>query len=498
MTHQTDKQLITQARAGDRLAAGQLLERHRRPVAALAHRALGNADDAHDVAQETLVYALQRLPELREPSKLSAWLRQLTLSHCADYRRRRATRRLGEPITLLNETAEEADYAERLAVRQSLNGLSDAHRTTLLLHYLGGWSLQEVAELLAIPVNTVRSRLLAAKRVLRSDLRPLFVQRKPMPTRLPSLTRSQTSLINEALPGARIVSVQTDPEPWMPFHARIRVELPEGGEKVVDFRHDIDPERAELISALTRLGLPGPRVVEGPTADGDGGFIALCEVPRGENLNVWALGGTPHRIRLATERTFQAVDLLQSLTDRLLADPAGAKLERRTLPDEVAAIEAADGDWFADTWFRSALDKVRTAVRDIQTLLVFTHFLHFFPGFLRIEPGTDPFKEPMGWPGDARLQANPVVEFVAPFGHFGDPLLGLSMIWIYDCYPFVHAGFVEQYLIRHDLTRRDLAPRLAIRALQVIQRELPVQRPDDGARYWDALHGYLELALSWL
>src|SRR5438105_3764351 len=138
MMHQTETQLIDRARSGDRLAAGQLLERYRHLVAAVAYQALRNTDDAYDVAQETLVYALLRLPDLRDSGKLSAWLRQITLSHCADYRRRRSTRYLGEPITVLDEAAEEADYVQRLMVQRALSGLSEEHRTTLLLHYHGG------------------------------------------------------------------------------------------------------------------------------------------------------------------------------------------------------------------------------------------------------------------------------------------------------------------------------------------------------------------------
>ena len=56
-TENTDQELVRRALAGDKLAAGSLTERHRRPVLALAFRTLGNADDAQDVAQEALMRA---------------------------------------------------------------------------------------------------------------------------------------------------------------------------------------------------------------------------------------------------------------------------------------------------------------------------------------------------------------------------------------------------------------------------------------------------------
>ena len=531
---ETDADLIRKTRQGDRAAAQRLTERHRRSVTQTAYQALGNVDDANDVAQEALMVALQTLSDLREPDKFLAWLRQLTLSRCIDYRRRRGTRRLGEPITLLNEVGEETDFAERLAVRQSLAHLSDAHRTTLLLHYVGGWSLVEIAQLLTVPLNTVRSRLMAAKRLLRAELNPLFEpseqfsvrssnqssdpigkrnSSKTMPATDFVLSRSHTDLLHAVFPNARILSVQNDVEPWMPFSPRVRLSLEDGSEREVDFRGDIDPTRAEVIVVLERNGISGPRIVHGPVLNAEGGgYLSLCEVPRGENLLLWTLGGTPHRIRLATERAFEAIDRLQGATDALLADPVGAKLTRRTLTDEADMILDADKwnaepwlveasadmeKWRKDTWFLNALAKARAAAADIHDPLVLTNQLHFFPNFLRIQPADSAFAEPLGWPGDPRYRDNPIVEYVAPYGYIGDPLLEMAMVWVYDCYPFVHTGFVEQFLWRRGVGKREFAPRLAIKALQMIARDLPHERPTEG-NYWDGLRGWVEQALSWL
>ena len=523
MTSETDTQLVHRAQSGDRLAGGRLTERHRRSILALAHRTLENADDAQDVAQEALVYALQRLPDLREAGRFASWLRNITLSLCADYRRRRGTRRLGEPITVLNEASEEIAYVEMFAVRQAVADLSDAHRTTLLLHYVGGWSLKEVATILEIPVNTVRSRLMVAKRNLRAELPGFFpetpnstdLKGKLMPTDTFGLSETQLSLINTAFPGARILSVQNDPEPWMPFGPRVRLALKDGGEKTVDFRADISAAHAELLPVLERLGISGPRLLPGAVTEGPQGPMRLAEVPRGENLSLWALGGTPHRIRLATARAFEGIDRLQGITEALQADPVGAKLERRTLADEIAILTDDDKwnadwwlaeagqsrrEWLQDPWFQSALARVQAAVADIHDPLVYTYYGHFFPQSYRIQPDTDPLNEPLGAPGDPAYAKNPLVEFVGSFsgGHYGDPLLGLAMVWVYDCYPFVHTGFVEQFLWRRGVTKRKFAPRLALKALQMIARDLPLVRPAEGGGYWDGLRGWAEQGLGWM
>lgn len=518
MTRETDTELVRRAQAGDRRAGGRLTERHRRSVLALAYRALEDADDAQDVAQEALVYALRRLPDLREAGRFAAWLHAITLSLCADYRRRRGTRRLGEPLSVLHERSEEQSHAEALAVRQAVAGLSDAHQTALLLHYVGGWSRQEVAAILGVPVNTVRSRLMAAKRNLRADLSGFFPEPttskgKPMPTHPLGLSETQLALISAAFPGGGFVGPDDLDALRAPnVHVHFHIVVP-GSDKVLEFRDDITPKQAALLPVLEKLGVPGPRLLGGPRADG-AGYQTLCETPRGESLTDWALGGTPHRIRLATERAFEGIDRFQGLTAALQADPVGARLERRTLSDEVLVLTddarwaadpwlAEEGDgrtrWLSDPWFMGALAKVREAVADIHEPLAYTDYTHFYPQFYRIAPSSELFDEPLGAPGDPVYRKNPLVEFTRGFaGHFGDPLLGLAMVWVQDCYPFVHTGFVEQFLWRRGATRRDFAPRLALKALQMIARDLPLARPAEGGGYWDGLRGWAAQGLGWM
>ncbi|MBC7809442.1 MAG: RNA polymerase sigma factor [Akkermansiaceae bacterium] len=525
----SDTDLIYQTLRGDHLAAEQLTDRYRRMVYATAYHALGNTDDAQDVAQEALVYAYQRLTDIRDTTRFAGWLRHVTLSLCVDYRRRRGTRRLGEPINLLNEMSEEADHVQRLAVRQAMAHLSDDHRTTLLLHYLGGWSLGEVASMMATSVNTVRSRLMAAKQRMRTDLNdtlfpggvlPTGNQRPLMSAKTLTLSKNQQMLIEAAFPGARVLSVQHNPEPWMPFSPRVQLQLRDGDGKTVDFRGGIDPQRVALLSVLERRNIPGPRLLHGPMATEEG-WLSLCETPRGENVTLWTLGGTPHRIRLATERAIEGIDRLHGATDALLADSIGAQLPRRTLSDELAILTddalwnadswlAEEGksrhEWLRDPWFMAALAKVESAVKEIRDPLVYTNYTFFFPQEYRIRSGDEVNDEPLGYPGDPKYQENPLVEFVNPFGHFGDPLLGLAMLWVYDCYPFVHTGFVEQFLWRRGVSRREFAPRLALKALQMVARDLPVTRaaaggrfrPADGGRYWDSLRSWADQGLSWM
>ena len=185
--------------------------------------------------------------------------------------------------------------------------------------------------------------------------------------------------------------------------------------------------------------------------------------------------------------------------------PVGETLARRTLLDEVAILtddECWNADpwlaeagasrtaWLQDPWFADAVARVAAACADLNQPLVYTDYTFFFPQGYRIQPRRD-------LPEDGEGE-NPLVEFVNLQGHFGDPLLGLAMVWVYDCYPFVYTGFVEQILWRRGVSRREFAPRLALTALQMVARELPVERPVRDAGYWDTLHGWAEKALAWM
>lgn len=501
-----DSILIEAILKGERQAFHILTERYRRYVYQTAYRVLENRDDAHDVTQEVFVYVFQRLPSLREPDRFGGWVRALTLTLCADYRRRRGSRRLGVPLTEMNERGEETNLLERIAVRDAVAHLPTAQQTTLLLRYVGGWSEQEVANLLHLSVNTVRSRLLAAKRRLRSDLGTM-VTRSVTETKEKAdlnriltnrLTEQHTAMLSRVFPKSRLVEVTPEPETWMPFAFRILLELPNRQRKSVDIRQDIIPDRLPLLEFLERHGIPVAPRLSAPELLPDGSFATLTETPAGENLMDWALGGTPHRLRIATERGLEGIDRLQAVTEALEDSPIGQDLPHLTLLDEWDALQAKGGAHLQDPWFKDKMHKLESLLADINAPLLYTNYLHFFPNWLRVDLELEDLNEPVGYPGDLRLKANPISEFIAPYGHFGDPLLGLSMVWIYDCYPIVHAGFVEQYLWRKGVSRREFAPRLALQSLKIIQRELPVERPPDPeAYYYDALHAYVEQAFSW-
>jgi RNA polymerase sigma-70 factor (ECF subfamily) len=146
-----------------------------------AYALLGDAGLAEDVAQEAFLTALRSLKVLHNPAAFPGWLRRIIRTHC-----HRLTRGKQYPTTSLDAVedppcpaADPTDILEgeelRRAVRVAIHALPERERTALLLFYLGGYSLAEIATFLAVPVTTVKKRLQYGRRRLK-DLWPAFIR----------------------------------------------------------------------------------------------------------------------------------------------------------------------------------------------------------------------------------------------------------------------------------------------------------------------------------
>ncbi len=167
-------ELVKRCEAGDDNALASLIRRFQPVSLELARALLDDRDLAEDVVQETFITALQRLPELRQADAFPAWLRQIVRTHVN--RMRRKQREL--PQTLSAEPAskgtspcqrQEREEIQR-RVRQAIRVLPEHGRQTSELFYLDELSCTEVANVLQVPVGTVKRRLHDSRKRLRAIL----------------------------------------------------------------------------------------------------------------------------------------------------------------------------------------------------------------------------------------------------------------------------------------------------------------------------------------
>jgi len=178
-----EAQLIDEALAGDSAAFGQLVVAHQdRLHNAVAHW-LGSADDAREITQDAFVQAFIKLKTFSRESAFYTWLYRIAFNLAISRRRRRrptfsldgAKDESGvEPVSRLEGPSQTLERQERASqVRAALDALSDEHRAIVVLREINGCCYEAIAEILDLPVGTVRSRLHRARLELKNLLKPV-------------------------------------------------------------------------------------------------------------------------------------------------------------------------------------------------------------------------------------------------------------------------------------------------------------------------------------
>jgi RNA polymerase sigma-70 factor (ECF subfamily) len=178
--------LVHAARAGERAALDRLIAREAPRVRRFASKLCSDAVEAEDVAQDALVAAAVGLPQLRDEGALTSWLYTLVRSACMR-RSRREPRGLHtsledrEEAATSDETPDDALARQRLgrAIEQAIETLDPAWREVVLLRDVEGLAASEVAELLGLEVEAVKSRLHRARVALRARLLPVVAPAEP-------------------------------------------------------------------------------------------------------------------------------------------------------------------------------------------------------------------------------------------------------------------------------------------------------------------------------
>jgi RNA polymerase sigma-70 factor (ECF subfamily) len=168
-----DADLIGRAQHGDEEAFASLAVAVGNRLHAVAHRILRDTYLAEDATQQALLNVWRDLPQLRDPARFDAWSYRLLVRAC--YAEARRTRRWAPNLRLL--PAEEPAAPEGLSMvvdrdqlERGFRRLSIDHRAVVVLHHYLDLPLDEVADVLGVPVGTVRSRLHHAMRGLRAAL----------------------------------------------------------------------------------------------------------------------------------------------------------------------------------------------------------------------------------------------------------------------------------------------------------------------------------------
>lgn len=173
--------LLVRARNGERDAVDSLLRLHYDAVHAVCHRMVLSRESADDAVQNALLAIVRGLPRFDGRSSLSTWIYRIATNAAIDeIRRVRRAPRSADPTVLTateapnprsDSTADIADHLDQSsAVAAALSKVPHDFRVALVLRYVADLDYAEIAEVLGVPVGTVRSRLARGKEALATHL----------------------------------------------------------------------------------------------------------------------------------------------------------------------------------------------------------------------------------------------------------------------------------------------------------------------------------------
>ena len=185
----SDQDVVLRARSGQEAAYRELIRRYERPVFALLFRMVRDRELAEDLAQETFVKALNAIDSYRPEFKFSSWIFKIANNAAIDHLRRRELDTLsldGSPhaetpeamqatalqIGARQESPLDTVEAKELggAIEAAIGSLRPEYRSCILLRHVEGRAYEEIAEILNLPLGTVKTYIHRARNELRQSL----------------------------------------------------------------------------------------------------------------------------------------------------------------------------------------------------------------------------------------------------------------------------------------------------------------------------------------
>ncbi|MDH4158326.1 MAG: sigma-70 family RNA polymerase sigma factor [candidate division Zixibacteria bacterium] len=180
------EELVKRVVAGDLAAYETFVKRFQRLVGHIVFRMVDNQADREDIAQDVFVKIYQNLPGFQFECKVSTWIGKITFNTCANYLAKKKTPLLGDlgpkeataddftdDRARPDEMVEANDISSHL--RREIAGLPVVYRTVLTFYHLEEMTYGEIARIMDLPMNTVKSHLFRARKALKERLMSKFL-----------------------------------------------------------------------------------------------------------------------------------------------------------------------------------------------------------------------------------------------------------------------------------------------------------------------------------
>lgn len=181
-----EKKLVKRIKKGDQQAFAELVTEYKDKLFNVAYRMLGNRQEAEDVVQESFLRVYSNIGQYDANYKLSTWIYRITTNLCIDRLRKKKVavdsldeeftenegQTLYDRLSSREPTPEEAALIQetQAVVQYAIDQLPPAYRAAIVLRYIHDLSMQEISDILQIPVPTVKTRLHRGREALKAIL----------------------------------------------------------------------------------------------------------------------------------------------------------------------------------------------------------------------------------------------------------------------------------------------------------------------------------------
>ncbi len=187
-----DQQVVAWAQDGDETAFRELIRRYQRPIFSIIYRMVGDRELAEDLAQETFIKVLNAIDSYRPEHKFSSWIFKIANNAAIDHLRRReldtlsldgapdaltTSRQEATALQVRDRTESPLDELEARElgshIERAIARLRPEYRSCIMLRHVEGRAYEEIAEILGLPLGTVKTYIHRARAELRAALGPL-------------------------------------------------------------------------------------------------------------------------------------------------------------------------------------------------------------------------------------------------------------------------------------------------------------------------------------
>lgn len=158
--------LVEKAQGHDKDAFTELMQRYMKDMYRAAIAILMNEEDAADALQDTILACWEKLYTLKKAEYFKTWMTRILINHCYDIKRNHP---VCENIELYEEPSKCDEY--NLELKEAYASIEERYRLPMELYYSQGFRIREIAEILSLPQNTVKTRLSRGRKQLEAYYR---------------------------------------------------------------------------------------------------------------------------------------------------------------------------------------------------------------------------------------------------------------------------------------------------------------------------------------